>query len=134
MKKQKIKVLYVDDNPRDREMIDAFIRNEGLLYDCVFAGSVAEGKKILNLYRFDIVILDYNLGDGCAFDLFNDVSNDASIMIVTGTDQENIAVQAMKKGAADYLVKDVAGDYLKNLPGAINQAITSFYDQGGQRR
>lgn len=123
MEDRKISVLYVDDNYNDLEMMDTFIKNKGLPYDCVFAESVSEGRKILQSRNFDVVIFDYMLGEGCAFDLFDYVDVETPIVILTGVGEEAVAVQAMKQGAVDYIIKDVACDYIEILPKVINRVL-----------
>ena len=66
--------------------------------------------------------MDYLLGDGTAFDLFGE-AGDAPIVMMTGSGDEVIAVQAMKAGALDYLVKDLEGQYLTILPVTVESVI-----------
>ena len=102
---------------------ERFVRDEALPYDYVIAGSVIEGKRILGSESFDLVMIDYLLGDGTGFDLFKDVHADVPIVIITGTGDEEIAIKAMKSGAVDYLVKDPDSRYLKTLPITIEKGI-----------
>jgi len=109
------KILFVEDDKIDRMAFERFVRDNELPYDYSMAGSVKEAGALLDDDKFEIVIMDYLLGDGTAFDLFSKVKS-APIVIVTGTGDEEVAVKAMKSGAYDYLIKDADGNYLKTLP------------------
>lgn len=62
------------------------------------------------------------MGDGTAFNIIDKINN-IPFIILTGAGDENIAIQAMKKGAYDYIIKDVTGSYLKNMPSIIENTI-----------
>ncbi|NIT57185.1 MAG: hybrid sensor histidine kinase/response regulator, partial [Aliifodinibius sp.] len=64
-------------------------------YNYTIADSVAEAKKVLNSEEFDIIITDYSLGDGTAFDIL-ELIIDTPIIITTGAGDEEIAVKALK--------------------------------------
>jgi two-component system, NtrC family, response regulator HydG len=119
----KIKTLLIEDDLVDQKAFVRFVREQQLPYDYVLAGSVKEAREILNLHRFDIILIDYELGDGTAFEIFPDIQNDVPIIIITGNGDEEIAVQAMKKGATDYLIKDQDSHYLKTLQITVNNSI-----------
>jgi DNA-binding NtrC family response regulator len=91
-------------------------------YQYALAGSVSEAMRLLDADTFDVVITDYLLGDGTAFDIL-DLSLEAPVIVITGAGSEEIAVQAMKSGAYDYLIKDIRRNYLKVLPVTIEKAI-----------
>lgn len=118
-----IKLLFVEDNRIDQAMFTRFVKQEQLSYNYTIAGSVREAEQILaSQQQFDIAILDYMLGDGTAFDLFEKLQNIPTI-IITGIGDEEIAVRAMKAGAYDYLIKDFEGNYLKTLPVTVEKAL-----------
>ncbi|MER3446094.1 MAG: hybrid sensor histidine kinase/response regulator [Candidatus Dadabacteria bacterium] len=118
----KIRILVIEDDKVDQMAFKRIVKDEGLSYDYDIAGSVSEAKKFLDSKRFDIVITDYMLGDGTAFDIL-DLIKDTPIIIVTGSGDEEIAVKAMKRGAYDYLIKDPERNYLKVLPITVESAI-----------
>ena len=67
-------------------------------------------------------MLDYLLGDGTAFDLFDDLKG-TPIIVVTGADDAEIAVKAIKNGAYDYITKDADGNYLTTLPVTVVKTL-----------
>ncbi|MEA3351531.1 MAG: ATP-binding protein [Chloroflexota bacterium] len=119
---EKIKVLYVEDDKIDQIAFERFVEREGLRYDYVITGSVAETRDVLVTGRFDIALVDYLLGDGTAFDLI-DAIGETPIIIITGSGDEEIAVRAMKAGAVDYLIKDPQGNYLTTLPVTVEHTL-----------
>ncbi len=119
---RKYKILLIEDDEIDQMAFKRLVQNEGLPYDYTIAGSVAEARSILGSERFDIVITDYLLGDGTAFDILHLVKN-TPVIFVTGAGNEEIATEAWKAGAYDYLIKDHTRSYLKAVPITIKNAI-----------
>ena len=122
MDKTRYRVLLIEDDKIDQAAFKRLVADQELPYDCTIAGSVSEARSILASESFDIVIIDYLLGDGTAFDVL-DLIVDTPIIIATGTGNEELAVRAMKAGAYDYLIKDLARNYLKAVPVTVANAI-----------
>jgi len=123
MEEPRYKVLLIEDDRIAQMAFERFVRDENLPYDYTIAGSVSEANSILSTNKFDIVIVDYLLGDGTAFDVF-DFVKDTPIIFATGAGNEELAVRAMKAGAYDYLIKDPVRKHLKVLPEVMKNAIT----------
>jgi len=117
-----IKLLYVEDDLIDQMALKRMLSQQGLNYQASFATSIAQAEEKLKSEKFDIIITDYNLGDGDAFNIF-DLSDDTPIMVATGAGDEEIAVKVIKRGAYDYFVKDTSRKYLTTLPVAVEQAV-----------
>jgi len=116
------RILLVEDDIIDQMAFKKTIRQKDLDYDYQIAGSAAEAAEAIAHNTFDLVITDYILGDGTAFDVLK-LLPETPIIITTGAGNEEIAVKAMHQGACDYLVKDSEGNYLKVLPITIEKAI-----------
>jgi PAS domain S-box-containing protein len=116
------KILFIDDDKLDQLAFERLVESEHLLYDYTIAGSVSQAREILSSNKFDIVISDYSLGDGTAFDILETVKK-TPVIVVTGTGNEEIAVNAWKAGAYDYLTKDLERSYLKAVPIAVENAL-----------
>ena len=104
------------------------VKEENLPYDYTIAGSVAQASQILGGEKFDLVFVDYLLGDGTAFDILDSIV-DTPAVFATGTGSEELAVKAMKSGASDYLIKDPNRNYLKVLPEVVKNAIKHKKDE-----
>ncbi len=122
MQDMKHTILLVEDDKLDQMAFKRLIENEQLPYDCQFAGSLKEAKDILERHRFDAVISDYSLGDGTAMDIL-ELVKDTPVILVTGAGNEEVATQAWKAGAADYLIKDMDRNYLKTVPVTIENVM-----------
>lgn len=122
MENTRYKILMIEDDKLDQTAFMRMVEEQELSYDCTMAGSVAEANELLAAKRFDIVIADYSLGDGTAFDILNSVK-DAPFIFITGAGDEEVAVKAWKAGAYDYLIKDLDRNYLKTLPITVENAI-----------
>jgi two-component system sensor histidine kinase/response regulator len=122
MNTHKRRILFVEDDEIDRMAFERFAQQEHFPYDYLIADSVQQTKRSLKSERFDAAVIDYALGDGTAFDVFNDLKG-TPMIIVTGIGAVEIAVNAMKAGAYDYLIKDTERHYLKTLAMTVQNAI-----------
>jgi two-component system, cell cycle sensor histidine kinase and response regulator CckA len=113
------RILVVDDNDVDREAIR---RHLGAGYEVIEAATVEAARVALASAGTDCVVLDYRLPDADGLELLGGLPADRPpVVVLTGQGDERIAVDAMKRGADDYLVKatlDAAG-----LRRAIDHAI-----------
>ncbi len=115
-------VLLIEDDKGDQILFRRYVKKNNIPYDYTIASSVAEAKTVLDSRIFDVILSDYLLGDGTAFDIF-DLKIDAPIIVVTGSGDEEVAAKAMKAGAYDYLIKDPDANYLKVLPATVDHVI-----------
>jgi len=118
----RIQILLVEDNEFDRFAFLRAVDRQELPYDTHVATTVSEARKVLLNEKIDIGIIDHNIGNDTAFTLFDDLKA-IPFILVTGAGDEELAVQAMKMGADDYLVKDLGGNYLKTLDVTIQNAL-----------
>ena len=91
------------------------------------ASSFEEAQDKLSRLKLDLFITDYFLGDGEAVDLLK--TTQVPTIFITGSNQIDLAVAAMKAGAKDYLVKDVEIKYLDLLPIVINRIEGNIRNQ-----
>ncbi|MFK7949740.1 MAG: response regulator [Saprospiraceae bacterium] len=116
------KILLVEDDFVDQIAFKRMVKREKLNYNFKIAGSLKEAKELLTSQKYELVITDYQLGDGNAVALF-DYLKSTPFIFATGGGDEEIAVKALKAGAFDYLIKDQERNYLKVLPLTIDNAI-----------
>ncbi len=116
------RLLVVEDDPIDQMALKRFLKKEQLAFQTTMADSVAQAREQLALGCFDVVVADYRLGDGIALDLF-ELLEGVPVIVVTGGGDEAVAIQAMKAGAYDYLIKDRERNYLNLLPVVVQQAL-----------
>ena len=122
MNEMRIKVLFVEDDKVDQIAFKRFVKKDNLSYDYTITDSVSEAKKILNYGEFDIAVINYQLGDGTAFDILDSIKN-FPVIITTGAGNERIAVKAIKANAFDYIIKDTECNWLSVLSVTMEKAI-----------
>ncbi len=122
MKSAYYNLFLVEDNELDRLAFEKLIADENLPYNYTAARSIAEAERVLSQMRFDVVVTDYRLGDGTGFDILKMVKH-CPVILVTGTGDEEVAVNAWRAGAYDYLIKDLDRNYLKAVPITIENAV-----------
>lgn len=113
-----VSVLLVDDDEIDRMAFERFVRKGSHPFDVVPAASKRAATALLAERAFDVVILDYHLGDGVGLDLLPDLG-ETPVIFITGGGSEEFAIQALSRGATDYMIKDAERHYLHLLPAAI---------------
>jgi PAS domain S-box-containing protein len=119
-----IRVLYVDDYPLDRELVRDALEKEHGGFEVIEAASRADFQARLAEGRYDLVLSDFNiLGfEGLAvIEAVHAKEPRLPVVIVTGTGSEEIAVEALKRGAADYVIK--TPKHILRLPQTIHAAI-----------
>jgi PAS domain S-box-containing protein len=122
------RILYVDDSRMDRELVRYALVKEPGGFELVEAGSREEFEERLQEGSYDLVLSDFNILGYDGFDVIDTVwEKDPAIpvVIVTGTGSEEIAVTAMKRGAADYVIK--TPHHVQRLPHIINSVLETQY-------
>ncbi|MHA2333234.1 MAG: response regulator, partial [Candidatus Hodarchaeales archaeon] len=104
-----INVLLVEDNPGDARLVqEMFVDANFNNYELIQAEHLVEALKWLNESSFDILILDLELPDSQGLETFSkihDLYPDVPIVVLSGLADELVAIEAVRKGAQDYLIK-----------------------------
>ena len=117
-----IKILHLEDNPDDSELILSAMEAGGLQFDYTRVEKEQAFLNELKTSRFDVILADYHLPtyDGVkALQVCSEQYPDIPFILVSGTLGEEIAVTMLQYGAADYLLKQ----NLKRLVPAIEHAL-----------
>ncbi len=117
-------VLYMEDDPGLSVLLQKGLRRKGFVVDTAVDGE--DGLQKVAAGRFDVLLVDYNMPFLGGLDVIRILSEQGSsvpIIMVTGEGNESIAVEALKLGAADYVVKDAEMRYLELLPAVIGQVL-----------
>jgi len=117
-----LKVLLVEDDRVDQLAFERFVERHGLPITYILAGSLNETKCLMSQGEFDVIVADYSLGDGTAMDLLPFVPG-VPIILITDVGDEEIAARACTAGISDYLIKDIGGNYLEELPERMEKAV-----------
>ncbi|HHP7229356.1 MAG TPA: diguanylate cyclase domain-containing protein [Xenococcaceae cyanobacterium] len=104
-----IRILLVEDSTTDALLLlKYFEKLETNKFDVVRAKLLSEGLNYLQQEEFDLVLLDLSLPDSSGIDSIKQIQNlvtEIPIIVLTGTDREEIALQALREGAQDYIFK-----------------------------
>jgi len=117
-----LRVLHVEDNELDAELVATALRKGGFSVSVAVVQERGEFEKQLGLHRPDIVIADYNLPQWKgmeALDVLRQQGLDIPLILVSGALGDVTAVECIKAGATDYVLKDG----LARLPEAVRRAL-----------
>ncbi|MCS7471523.1 response regulator [Stieleria sp. ICT_E10.1] len=122
-----LRILIVDDSPEDREVYRRLLSQQAWNeYDVAEADCGEDGLEACRNHPPDCILLDYNLPDLDGLEFLTELhdavpEHHLAVVMLTGQGNESIAVEAMKKGAQDYLVKgELTSD---NLQRAVCNAV-----------
>lgn len=106
-----INVLVVDDNPADADLIEIYLTSKkNSDFSVVKEETLASGiKRLLSDHSIDVVLLDLSLPDSFGLKTFLGMQltfPDMPIIVLSGLNDESVALKAVQEGAQDYLVKD----------------------------
>jgi two-component system cell cycle sensor histidine kinase/response regulator CckA len=119
---QHVRVLQLEDNEADSELVALALRRAGILFDLTRVEREATFLAALERGGFDLIVSDFSLPD------FNGLAalarvrardQDTPFIFVSGTIGEERAVEALRNGATDYILKD----RLSRLPEAVRRAL-----------
>jgi two-component sensor histidine kinase len=120
------RILYVDDDAAFVRLAQKALGRSG--YDVVHADNVTSGLEILGKSDIDIVVLDHYLQTttGTEFlKVLREHGITVPVVYVTGSSEAKIAIDALKAGAADYVIKTVGEEFMPLLESAVSQAIAT---------
>ncbi len=119
-----IRILYMEDDAGLARLLKKRLERVG--YAVTIACDGHEGLAMYDPAAFDVVAVDQNMPVYDGLEVIRRLAARGElppIIMVTGTGNEQVAVEAMKIGARDYIVKDVEGGYLELLPAVIEQVL-----------
>lgn len=118
------RILYMEDDPGLARLLQKTLQRRGFVVDIAPNGE--DGIAMMKMAPYDLLLVDYNMPfqDGLAVIRELTAKDDSPpAIMITGEGNETIAVEALKVGAADYLVKDADMKYLDMLPSVIDQVL-----------
>ncbi|HEY1923068.1 MAG TPA: diguanylate cyclase, partial [Tepidisphaeraceae bacterium] len=120
---ENIHLLIVEDDPDQRQLIVETLE-EHFGATTVKAVDCGAAALQLDLAAFDLILTDFNLPDISGMDLLEKIHQRCStpVIMVTGENVGQIAAEAIRRGAMDYVVK--FGDYLFTIPLVVEKNLT----------
>ena len=128
-----IAVIVIEDSTDDYRLLLRKLRSSSLHVEATQVQNGADLAAALSRQYYDVVISDHRLPTLTSFDALKQVREfdpDLPFLIVSGTIGEELAVEAMRAGADDYLLKDKLGRLLPSLERALKVAA----NRRGRRR
>ena len=107
------KILLVEDDATFSAIIEGFLKKKGYQVDPYF--SIVSGIEAIKKNKYDLVLLDYRLGDGNGLEVMDYIHSQGlniPAIIMTGFSDVRTAVRAMREGVYDYITKPVNPDEL----------------------
>lgn len=107
------RILVIDDEPLQREILLTILSEEG--YDVFTASCLEEAQELLNRFHPDIILTDLKLGNQNGIEIMNYLHEDSFkplVIVITAFGSIASAVDAIKRGAFDYLTKPLDKEIL----------------------
>jgi diguanylate cyclase (GGDEF)-like protein len=131
--KYKLRILNLEDNQGDSELVRVTLAREGIDCDLVRVETKADFVAAIERGGFDLILSDYLLPsfDGLtALKIATSRCPEKPFIFLSGAIGEEIAIETLKSGATDYVLKDK----LSRLPGAIKRALLELEEQTRRRQ
>lgn len=122
MRMQRLRILIVEDNEADQALIALELKKSGLSSQLEYAETRQEFLTQAKQFDPDIILCDFSLPQFNALDVLALVPNvcpGVPVIIITGTLSDETAVECLKQGAADYILKNK----ILRLPSAIERTM-----------
>ena len=119
---REFRLLFVEDSPDDLELIQRELRSAGVAYSAEVICRLEQFTRRIGQASYDAVLSDFRLPGWNGLDALRELQRrglDIPFLLVTGTLGEEKAVECMKLGVTDYILKD----HLARLPQALRQAV-----------
>ena len=116
----KPKLLIIDDEEQIRHLLMDLL---GSLYDCCTASSAEEALAALSEQTFDLVISDIDMGRMSGLELVprvHSLSPDTVVVMISGNQDIEFAIQALRVGAFDYITKPID---LRHVEASVERAL-----------
>lgn len=118
------RILYIDDDPGIARLVQRALEQKG--YEVEHAASGRLGIERLQRGGIDIVALDHHMPEQTGLDVLPQIRalpEPPPVIYVTGSEDSQIAVAALKAGAIDYVWKDVQGHFRELLAEAVSTGL-----------
>ena len=119
-----IRILYIEDDPGLARLVQKRLQRAGYVVDIASDGAEGVAKHEANSY--DLMFVDHNLPVYDGLEVIRILGSKGILpptIMITGSGDERVAVEAMKLGAGDYIAKDTGTGYLELLPSVIEKVL-----------
>ena len=116
-----MKCLLIEDDAASADALAGYLRTRGL--EVATAASLAEAREQIAERRFDLVLLDVQLPDGNGTDLLPELENVCDVVMVSGESTIDDAIEALRRGALDFLPKPIDMARLAAILANLNRRV-----------
>jgi len=119
-----IRILYIEDDIVTAACVQTQLQQRGYLVDLAMDG--LEGLRQIKKSTYDVIAVDYHLPGMNGLQVLQNLAESrfqVPAIMITGAGDERVAVEAMKLGAGDYLIKDIDSHFMELLPAAIESEL-----------
>jgi PAS domain S-box-containing protein len=123
--KSPLHILHLEDSPEDAELIRDILETDGIASHVTRVETQVDFSTSLEKGRFDLILADYSLPsfDGLsALKLARQKYPEVPFIFVSGTLGEEVAIEALKRGATDYVLKDRLSRIVPSVQRALREA------------
>lgn len=126
------RVLYVEDDLGHIRLVQRAFETQLPEIELLIAGTLAEAKQIIAQTDPLLIIADYRLPDGLGTELTENQGSNIPVVVLTSQGSETVAVDAMKRGVLDYIIK--SDETLRSLPQVAGRALREWKLQQEKRQ
>ena len=119
-------ILIIEDDKIDQLAFKRSMREYEEIFTYTIADNFENACNLIEKNEFELIISDFNLGDGTGLDVVKKFGHIPTIM-VTASDDIEAAVNSLRNGARDYIVKDRMSKYLEVLPLTAKKVLDHFH-------
>src|SRR5262245_46650054 len=131
--KEPLRILHLEDDPDFSALVRALLGKEDIEAELCLVGTRAEFEKSVSGGGFDIILADYLLPDYNGIEALRcarEKCPQTPFLLVSGTISEQAAIESLKSGATDYVLKMVP----ERLVPAIRRAVQEAEDRAARRK
>lgn len=127
-----LRILMLEDTPSDAALVEYELRGAGIQYSALRVETREEFIRALSEFAPDLILADFKLPafDGLsALELASSLRPEIPFIFVTGAMGEEVAIESLRRGATDYVLKD----HLSKLTPAVERALQEAQARGQRR-
>ena len=122
-----VRILLIEDDAVDRLACRRAFANHEQAIELIETDTGREGVRLARSERPDCILLDFKLPDMDGLEVLSELAGASGapcpVVMLTGANNVSVAVEAMRRGARDYLLKDTERRYLELLPPVLARAL-----------
>ena len=129
-----LRVLLVEDSAYDRDAFQRAVKKSDMSVTLSVCVRAEEALQLLEEEppAFDLIVSDHNLPGMSGLEFCREVIRrhiPLPTVLLTGGGSEHLAVEALKSGVSDYLMKDSEGGYLRLLPVVLPEVVKQYHER-----